>query len=234
MQDQQLREQRQLEEDLFGLSSAFNNQNQYGYNQTPPQQQYDPFGSIQQDGFGDNFNGQWANPFGNAFDGGSSARPLPHQLAGDNANTQIAHIARNAQQIDPFASLAASRSSAPVNSAPAPVSNPDPVIRPTVSGANSMAYKPASRFTPTVNISSNPMSGNRELVNLSAQALTPSNAPSNKNPFGQPATPATRPTQSAFDDAWDQPPPQTAQASQSQPQQWGSSSKNPFASDSFF
>ena len=108
LQEQQQREQRHLEEDLFGLSSAFNNQNQYGYNQPQQQQQQvDPFGSLQQEGFGDDFNGQWANPFGNAFDGGNSARPLPHQLAGDNATTQIAHIARNAQKLDPFATLPA-------------------------------------------------------------------------------------------------------------------------------
>ncbi|KAJ9070790.1 hypothetical protein DSO57_1003653 [Entomophthora muscae] len=47
--------------------------------------------------------------FTGAFDGGFNAKPLPHQNK-TNANAALASIARNSSQIDPFASLAASRS----------------------------------------------------------------------------------------------------------------------------
>jgi len=51
------------------------------------------------------------NPFGAAFDGGN-AHKIPHQIGDQTgANAQLANIARNAQQIDPFANLAANNRS---------------------------------------------------------------------------------------------------------------------------
>ncbi|KAJ1642053.1 hypothetical protein IWQ61_010675 [Dispira simplex] len=45
---------------------------------------------------------------GTGFDGGNQAKPLPFQNS-DSPNAKIAEIARNSNQIDPFASLASSR-----------------------------------------------------------------------------------------------------------------------------
>ncbi|KAJ3332405.1 hypothetical protein HDU76_000331 [Blyttiomyces sp. JEL0837] len=59
-------------------------------------------------------NGSLNNAFGNTYDGGFAAKPLPHQTV-DSAASKLSDIARNSQQIDPFASLAASKSS-PVGS----------------------------------------------------------------------------------------------------------------------
>lgn len=70
---------------------------------------YQQYGDANPFGAGQGADSSFNNPFGAAFDGGSGARPLPHQIAGGTPNAQIASIARNAIQIDPFANLASSR-----------------------------------------------------------------------------------------------------------------------------
>ncbi|KAI9019824.1 hypothetical protein DFJ74DRAFT_674531 [Hyaloraphidium curvatum] len=144
-----------------------------------------PYGAAESNPFGTAPNGgdSGYNPFGAAFDGGSGARPLPHQIAGGTPNAQIASIARNAVQIDPFANLASSRGpsiSAQVGmssgygdsqgfgdgSAPNPFGAPQPADdpfaalatapkpAPTRSATGPVAAKPASRFVPSMNIAS--------------------------------------------------------------------------------
>ncbi|PVU87652.1 hypothetical protein BB559_005947 [Furculomyces boomerangus] len=46
--------------------------------------------------------------FGNAFDSGSAAKPLPFGVDPNGPNARIAEIARNSNKIDPFANLATS------------------------------------------------------------------------------------------------------------------------------
>ncbi|TPX31714.1 hypothetical protein SmJEL517_g05015 [Synchytrium microbalum] len=52
--------------------------------------------------------GGGGSQFGSGFDGGVGAKPMPYQGMND-ANAQMANMARNSSQIDPFANLAAGR-----------------------------------------------------------------------------------------------------------------------------
>lgn len=103
--------------DLF--SSASGSQQNVAFGQPQQQQQ-------QQNAFG----GQaGANPFGfdAAFDTGAGQKNfVPRAVQGsNNPNAQLAHIARNAIQIDPFANLAAQSNPAPLVKTSTGLSNTD-------------------------------------------------------------------------------------------------------------
>ncbi|KAJ1940339.1 hypothetical protein FBU59_003842 [Linderina macrospora] len=94
--------------------------------------------------------------FGNAFDGGNAAKPLPFGVNPSDANSRLAEIARNSDKIDPFASLAL--------------------------GSNTSAQ--ANPFGSATNTTSSfaGMTGGSSLVDLSPAALTTS---SSTQQFGQ-------------------------------------------------
>ncbi|KAJ1677021.1 hypothetical protein EV182_007041 [Spiromyces aspiralis] len=78
--------------------------------------------------------------FGNAFDGGSAAKPLPFSINPNDPNSKLADIARNSARIDPFANLASGGSGTVHNTA-----NPS-------NGFGSLADLTSSMFPATSNI----------------------------------------------------------------------------------
>jgi hypothetical protein len=115
-QQQQFRPQQNQMQEFSGLD--YSSGNPFSQHSQPVfQQPQNP--TPQHNGLNNIFGNQNTTPssqFNNAFDGGFNARPLPHQLAND-ANAQLAEIARNNARTDPFASLIQNRTQSPSMSA---------------------------------------------------------------------------------------------------------------------
>ncbi|KAI9360012.1 hypothetical protein DFJ73DRAFT_93740 [Zopfochytrium polystomum] len=128
----------------------------------------------------------FSTPFGNAFDGGAAAKKLPHQLT-DNAASRLADIARNSEQIDPFASLASARSSpaasgfgTPSLTAGSGVSNPFAAVSQTQQKSTADIFG-SSIPSPTISASA-PFGGANPLAGISGSSFANASAQA-KNPF---------------------------------------------------
>ncbi|OMJ29922.1 Epsin-1, partial [Smittium culicis] len=92
--------------------------------------------------------------FGNVYDSGASAKPLPAGIDLSGPGAKLAEIARNSEKIDPFANLAnissssggVSSSAQPTNSNPFASSSPQPQTQPQNFNTNPMNTFSSSSF----------------------------------------------------------------------------------------
>ncbi|KAJ3415270.1 hypothetical protein HDV05_005280 [Chytridiales sp. JEL 0842] len=196
VQQQQLQQQ-QLQQQIAAQQLAAQQQQQQllAQQQFAQQQQQlamanTPFGGFGNNNVGGDIFGAGSN-FGTSFDGGMAAKKLPHQMTGsDTASTKLADVARNSHQIDPFASLAVSRSSAGgtgFNAASAPSSTSNNPFASSTTSTAIPAWNSNSQAAPLDLLSMQPtssssMGGGSAFGGSSNAAFVSAGA--NNSPFG--------------------------------------------------
>ncbi|PVV00812.1 hypothetical protein BB560_004786 [Smittium megazygosporum] len=165
-------------------SNEFNSGMNFQSEFTQPTSSFNPFlsgpqATSQADG-AFNVTGQ----FGDIFDTGSAARPLPPGVNTSDAAARLAEIARNSSKIDPFASLAANPSVTSPTQVNQFASNPFDSSSSTAPLQTNSQPQAAGGYSDVFGLN---VSQNSNLVNLDPDALknntSTNNTSLNNNPF---------------------------------------------------